>query len=174
MLEHKTEDGKLNFDLTLKSDKFFYLKHQLKWIGKEYDPACWLFSAQKRLELISFLDAACESRPLRQGGAYHEQDDFAEQCKDLMLALPIPPKQLHRNRSRYKDGKLPSINLLNKYLQELDFPYEIDNNKQNADVLTCRNSLWKRKKNSRQNSGDCMSYKKPLTNRRMLWTVWDK
>lgn len=30
MLEHKTADGKLNSDLTLRSDKFFYLKHQLK------------------------------------------------------------------------------------------------------------------------------------------------
>ena len=153
MLEHKTEDGKLNFDLTLRPDKFFYLKHQLKWIGKEYDPSCWLFSAQKRLELISFLDAACESRPLRQGGAYHEQDDFAEQCKDLMLTLPVPPQQLHRNRSRYKDGKLPSINLLNKYLLELDLPYEIDNNKQERfEGVDKKKTVWTVKRKGPENT----------------------
>ena len=153
MLEHKTDDGKLNFDLTLIPDKFFYLKHQLKWIGKEYDPSCWLFSAQKRLELISFLDAACESRPLRQGGAYHEQDDFAEQCKDLMLTLPVPPQQLHRNRSRYKDGKLPSINLLNKYLLELDLPYEIDNNKQERfEGVDKKKTVWTVKRKGPENT----------------------
>lgn len=130
MLMHHTESGELNFDFKVEVDNLFYLKHQLSWIGKEYDPSCWLFSAEKRMELISLLDAASESRPLRQGGAYHEQDDFAEMCKDLMLALPIPPKQLHRNRSRYKNGNLPGRNLLNKYLQELDLPYEIDGNKQ--------------------------------------------
>ena len=105
------------------------------------------------MELISFLDAACESRPLRQGGAYHEQDDFAEQCKDLMLALPIPPKQLHRNRSRYKDGKLPSINLLNKYLQELDLPYEIDNNKQERfEGVDKKKTVWTVKRKGPENT----------------------
>lgn len=143
MLEHKSENGELNFALKIELDDFFYLKHQLKWIGKTYDPSCWLFSGDKRMELIAMLDAVSESRPLRQGGPYHEQDDFAEQCKDLMLALPVPPKHLKRNRSIYKNGKLPGINLLNKYLQELNLPYAIDGKKREIfEGVGKRKTVW--------------------------------
>lgn len=133
-----------------------YLKHQLTWIGKEYDPTCWLDGSNKRTELIALLDIVCESRPLRQGGAYHEQSDFAEQCKDLMLALPTPPKELKRNRSRYKDGKSPGINLLNKYLQELGLPYEIDGSKRELfDGVDKKKTVWTVKyKHAEESSAD--------------------
>lgn len=142
MISHQNADGELNFDLKVQHDDYFYLKHQLKWIGKEYDPSCWLFGAEKRLELITLLDLASESRPLRQGGAYHEQDDFAEQCKNLMLALPVPPKQLHRNRSRYKDGTVPGINLLNKYFIELDLPYKIETDREIFEGVDKKKTVW--------------------------------
>ena len=156
ILDYKNENGELDFDLKVRFDDLFYLKHQLKWIGKEYDPTCWLDGSNKRTELIALLDIACESRPLRQGGAYHEQSDFAEQCKDLMLALPTPPKELKRNRSRYKDGKSPGINLLNKYLLELGLPYEIDSSKRELfDGVDKKKTVWTVKyKNAEESSAD--------------------
>ena len=77
-------------------------------------------------------------------------------CKDLMLALPTPPKELKRNRSRYKDGKSPGINLLNKYLQELGLPYEIDSSKRELfDGVDKKKTVWTVKyKHAEESSAD--------------------
>ena len=47
------EDGVLRFDLKAERDIFFYLKHQLGWLGKEYAPSSWLLGNvyQKRQPL---------------------------------------------------------------------------------------------------------------------------
>lgn len=124
------KDGVLHFDLKVERDNFFYLKYQLGWLGKEYDPSCWLLGSEKRLKLIDFLENAVGSE-LCQDEHHSEQRDFSLQCIKLMLDLPLPPKNLHRNKSRYGPKKWPGINVLNKWLNELKLPYFVDHDQKN-------------------------------------------
>ncbi len=141
MKEHVQEDGTLNFDYSIERDDLFFLKHQLSWIGKEYDPSCWLLGNEKKLELTTYLDAAVESRPLRQDTKYNEQHEFGMQCIQLMLELPIPPKDLCRNKSRFGKSRYPRKNVLNKYFEELSLPYMIDSKREKYDGMD-KKTTW--------------------------------
>lgn len=141
ILRQKPEDNVLHFDLSVDRDDHFFLKHQLSWIGKEYDPSCWLLGSEKLLELTTYLDAAVESRPLRQDTKYNEQHEFGMQCIQLMLELPIPPNDLRRNKSRFGKARYPGKNVLNKYFGELSLPYMIDSKREKYDGMD-KKTTW--------------------------------
>lgn len=142
ILRQKPEDNVLHFDLSVERDDYFFLKHQLSWIGKEYDPYCWLLGNEKLLELTTFLDIAVESRPLRQDDNYNEQHEFGMQCVQLMLELPIPPNDLRRNKSRLGKVRYPGKNILNKYFEELALPYRIDSKQEKYEGVEKKKTVW--------------------------------
>lgn len=142
MKENAQEDGTILFDYSIERDNLFFLKHQLSWIGKEYDPSCWLLGNEKKLELTTFLDIAVESRPLRQDDKYNEQHEFGMQCIQLMLELPFPPEDLRRNKSRFGKVRYPGKNVLNKYFEELSLPYKIDSEQDKYDGMDKKKTTW--------------------------------
>lgn len=142
MKEYAQEDGTIHFDYSIERDNLFFLKHQLGWIGREYDPSCWLLGSEKKLELITFLDIAVESRPLRQDKKYNEQHEFGMQCIQLMLELPIPPEDLRRKKSIYGTKRYPGKNVLNKWLKELDLPYEITSKQEMYEGVEKKKTIW--------------------------------
>ena len=123
-------------------DDHFSLKHQLSWIGKEYDPSWWLLGRENLLELTTYLDAAVESRPLRQDTKYNEQHEFGMQCIQLMLELPFPPEDLRRKKSVYSTKRYPGKNVLNKWLKGLDLPYEITSDQEKYDGVEKKKTIW--------------------------------
>ena len=142
MKENAQEDGTIHFDYSIERDNLFFLKHQLSWIGKEYDPSCWLLGNEKKLELTTFLDIAVESRPLRQDDKYNEQHEFGMQCIQLMLELPFPPEDLRRNKSRFGKVCYPGKNVLNKYFEEMSLPYKIDSEQDKYDGMDKKKTTW--------------------------------
>lgn len=142
MKEFAQEDGTIHFDYSIERDDLFFLKHQLSWIGKEYDPSCWLLGSEKLLELTTFLDIAVESPHLRQDKKYNEQHEFGMQCIQLMLDLPRPPKSLKRNKSRYGTDRFPGKNVLNKWLVELNLPYVIKSEYEEYEGVDKRKTTW--------------------------------
>ena len=142
MKENAQEDGTIHFDYSIERDNLFFLKHQLSWIGKEYDPSCWLLGNEKKLELTTFLDIAVESRPLRQDDKYNEQHEFGMQCIQLMLELPFPPEDLRRNKSRFGKVRYPGKNVLNKFFEEMSLPYKIDSEQDKYDGMYKKKTTW--------------------------------
>ena len=103
-------------------DDAFFLKHQLKWVGQEYQMERWISYDICMKALSSFLD--------RSSGVWMEKDDqftFSRKCLDLLLQFPIPPQKLKKDQSRYQKHPDMSIGLkkLNACFAELCIPYHI-------------------------------------------------
>ena len=109
-------------------DREFFLRHQLSWIGKEYDINCWLGFEGKYTKLTSYLDSEAErDRWLRQDESCQEQFEFSRTSMKLLLDLPVVPNVLLKDRSRYTlhPETFPGKDKLNKCFKTLSLPYTI-------------------------------------------------
>lgn len=97
-----------------------FLREQLRWIGKEYNPANWLGSGDVIEELQQFL-----LDELSKGVPKSEQNAFAYECLKKILQLKFTPQCLKPNISRFSENNPPKKYLLNKAFVELGIPYEI-------------------------------------------------
>ena len=109
-------------DYRTTGDDAFFLKHQLKWVGQEYQMERWVSYNACMTALSSFLD--------RSSGVWMEKDDqftFSQKCLALLLQFPIPPQKLKKDQSRYQKHPDMSIGLkkLDACFAELGIPYHI-------------------------------------------------
>lgn len=109
-------------DYRTTGDDAFFLKHQLKWVGQEYQMERWVSYDACMTALSSFLD--------RSSGVWMEKDDqftFSQKCLALLLQFPIPPQKLKKDQSRYQKHPDMSIGLkkLDACFAELGIPYHI-------------------------------------------------
>lgn len=109
-------------DYRATGDDAFFLKHQLKWVGQEYQMERWTSYDICMKALSSFLD--------RSSGVWLEKDDqftFSRKCLALLLQFPIPPQKLKKDQSRYQKHPDMSIGLkkLDACFAELGIPYHI-------------------------------------------------
>ena len=128
LAERKTSITELDYTSHMERDREFYLRHQLGWIGKEYDMNCWLGFEGKFANLTSYLDSLVASdRWLREDETWHEQSEFSRNCMDLLLDLPVIPNILLKDRSRYSlhPEKYPGKDKLEKCFKALSLPYTI-------------------------------------------------
>ena len=126
--ERKPSITKLDCTSHMERDREFYLRHQLSWIGKEYDMNCWLGFEEKIAKLTSYLDLLLASdRWLREDETWHEQAEFSINCMYLLLDLPVVPYTLLKDWSRYRKNpeKYPGKDKLKKCFKVLSLPYTI-------------------------------------------------
>lgn len=112
----------------IERDTLFFLRYQLRWIGKEYDVSCWLGYDSKMTALIGYLDSGVESdKWLREDDVWHEQRELARECLNRILALPEVPDVLLKDKSRYLSNpeKYPGKDKLEKCFKALSLPYTI-------------------------------------------------
>lgn len=128
LAERKPDISEIDCRSHVERDLEFYLRHQLSWLGKEYDRNCWLGFEGKFAELTRYLDAVVDSGEwLREDDVWHEQHAFSSKCMELMLALPVVPDVLLKDRSRYilHPEKYPAKDKLEKCFGALSLPYTI-------------------------------------------------
>lgn len=128
LAENKLTVTEIDCTSYVERDPMFYLRYQLRWIGKEYDVNCWLGYKEKITALISYLDSVVESDQwLREDDTWHEQYTFARKCMDLILALPVVPTVLQKDKSRYALNleTYPGKNKLEKCFEAMLLPYRI-------------------------------------------------
>lgn len=148
MEESKPSVTQVDFRENVRRDDKFFLRHQLRWIGKEYDINCWLGYEGRWTALICYLDSVEESEKwLREDDTWHEQRDFARRCMDLMLDLPEVPTVLLNDRSRYVTNPetYPALNKLNKCFKWLGLPYKLESKQRRYE--NDRKMCWKLVKN---------------------------
>lgn len=125
-------------------DSLFFLRYQLRWIGKEYDVSCWLGYNSKMTALIGYMDSVVESdKWLREDDVWHEQREFARECLNRILVLPEIPNILLKDKSRYLSNseKYPEKNKLEKCFKDLSLPYKIKSRQQRYEGK--RKTCWK-------------------------------
>lgn len=103
-------------------DPCFFLKEQLSWIGHEYDERKWFGYDQRTKNVNDYLMDKCGLKMYAE-----EQTEFAARCMELLLKLPVPPRKLVQNQSRYLkgDGAVPGKKMLNDAFEEKGIPYRI-------------------------------------------------
>lgn len=103
-------------------DPCFFLKEQLSWIGHEYDERKWVEYEKRVKDLNDYLAGKCGLKMYVE-----EQTEFAARCMELLLKLPVPPRKLVQNQSRYLkgDGAVPGKKMLNDAFEEKGILFRI-------------------------------------------------
>lgn len=146
-LEYVRKDEEIiDFESHAMGDNFFYLLHQLKWIGKEYSDNNWINYDEIFTELLRILSELAEIKyHLREFDEYHEQKEFSMRCLELMQALPVLPKVIAKDASRYGKGDkplYPGINKLNKCFESLEIPFRIESRQVKFKDIKKRKTCW--------------------------------
>jgi hypothetical protein len=149
LLEEMKSNGDDPNEIDLRSgterDLLFYLKHQLKWIGKEYDEHNWIRYEQRRGALTGYLESMISpARFLRQDDNWDEQKTFSLKCVELINNLPLVPGILCKDKSRYSEflGKYPGKNKLNKCFEQLKLPYRINSVQKKYEGVSRKKTCW--------------------------------
>lgn len=108
-----------------KKDPYYYLKAQLSWIGKEYDPARWVDYNKHLNDLYEYLDSLSTSEILL---SKEDQTLFQKNCLTYLLNLRELPKQFESQKNRYSlsSKKFPGKKTLNTAFEEAGFPFMIE------------------------------------------------
>ena len=108
-----------------KKDPYYYLKEQLSWIGKEYDPARWIDYTKHLADLYEYLDSLsmCETLLSKE-----DQALFQKNCLTYLLNLRDLPAQFEAQKNRYSlsSKKFPGKKSLNIAFSEAGFPFTIE------------------------------------------------
>lgn len=104
--------------------KYSFLKEQLSWIGKHYDPACWIDYQAPRDALYSFLRQISWRK---QSMNKTEQAAFREKCYEYLSDLREPPESVQLVKKRHTVGSkdYPGMSKLNEIFIDLELPFQI-------------------------------------------------
>lgn len=128
-------------------DPSFYLRHQLSWLGKEYDPTRWIDYQETADELTAYLE------PLAQSGkrlSKEEQLTFRRDCLRLLNELCGPSAYLDKVRRRFslEQEDYPGMKVLNLVFEDARIPYRIRSRQPGKTKQGSRESYWTIEKRS--------------------------
>ncbi len=108
-----------------RKDPYYYLKEQLSWIGKEYDPARWIDYTKHLNDFYEYLDSLSMSERLL---GKEDQTRFQKNCLTYLLNLRELPEQFNAQKNRYSliSKKFPGKKSLNIAFSEAGFPFTIE------------------------------------------------
>lgn len=107
-------------------DANYYLRHQLSWLGKEYDPTRWVDYLETAEDLTRHLEELVQSkkRLFRD-----DQMTFRRDCLILMDNLRHPSPYFDKVRARFSLERedYPGLRVLNLAFEDARIPYRIRN-----------------------------------------------
>lgn len=121
-------------------DDFFFLKHQLRWIGKKYNRDCLLGYPEKVREINELLEKNYISNTLIRKG---EQTALAEKLLNMLLDLPLVLTSMKKDISRYRNGEMiPKKKKLNTIFDELGLPHRIQSRRKKFNDSEKEETCW--------------------------------
>ncbi len=121
-------------------DQYTFLHEQLSWIGKEYDPECWLGIRENREEFKQYLKTVCKDCETK-GMDKQEQNAFSKRCQAYFDSLAVTPENYRKDKSRYKKTTM-KMNKLNKIFEELKIPFKISSYRDSYQVTRWEVVAW--------------------------------
>lgn len=119
-------------------DDYFFIKHQLRWLGKEFEQSCFLSYDGKVDKLVFFL-TQMEGELLDK----RMQLEFCQQCLDKILGLPIVLKSMKKDISRYHNKEmLPKKKKLNEIFEELGLNFIIQSSRKTNKETGKQETYW--------------------------------
>jgi len=109
-------------------DKYRFLKTQLSWIGKAYNPECWIDYQALRIELNDYLLQISTQFSKELPMNKQEQTAFKEACFDCLKRMREAPESFLKAKRRHCAGGdvYPGKSKLNEVFLDLGIPYAID------------------------------------------------
>lgn len=114
-------------------DPNYFLKEQLSWIGKDYDPACWIDYDSSREQICSYLAEVSEQEPMDK----QAQLEFRKKCYEYLCCLRNPPEAFRKTKSRRTvgSGSFPGMRKLNEIFIAAGIPYQIDGDQNKKQLI---------------------------------------
>lgn len=104
-------------------DQYYFLKEQLSWLGKTYDPAAWLDYQSSRDQICGYLAEVSQHEPMYKS----DREIFREKCFEFLRGLREPPQSLIEAKKRHPlgSGTHPGKSKLNDIFTDAGIPYQI-------------------------------------------------
>lgn len=115
-------------------DPYYFLKVQLSWLGKTYDPERWIDYASSRGRLCRYLAENSIEFNARKPMNKEEQMEFREICFEYLCCLRNPPESFLKARKRHTVGSddYPGKSKLNEIFTDMGIPYQIKSRQNKA------------------------------------------
>lgn len=109
-------------------DPYYFLKVQLSWLGKNYDPTRWIDYESTRDQLSNYLTKISEAFTAVNPMDKEDQAEFREKCFEYLCCLRQPPESFVITRKRHTVGsdQYPGKRKLNEIFVDLGIPYHIN------------------------------------------------
>ena len=122
-------------------DPNFYLRHQLSWIGKTYDPTHWVDYQQTQDGLMEYLGQLESSgQKIDKAG----QTEFRRACLKLLQELRQPKPYFDSVKVRFSLERqvYPGLKVLNLVFEDARIPYRIRSRQPGKTKQGSRESYW--------------------------------
>ena len=122
-------------------DPNFYLRHQLSWIGKTYDPTRWVDYQENQDGLLEYLGQLESSgHKIDKAG----QTEFRRACLKLLLELRQPKPYFDKVKVRFNLERqvYPGLKVLNLVFEDARIPYCIRSRQPGKTKHGSRESYW--------------------------------
>lgn len=115
-------------------DPYYFLKEQLSWIGKKYDPACWVDYQSSRAPIYQFLAETCitfdkkNSEDWKKTMDKTKQKRFRQACFERLSIVREPPESFLQAKKQHITGKneYPGRYKLNEIFADMGIPFKIE------------------------------------------------
>jgi hypothetical protein len=115
-------------------DPYYFLKVQLSWLGKTYDPERWIDYRSSRERLHSYLAENSIGFDAQNPMNKDEQREFRKTCFDYLCCLRNPPESFLKARKRHTvgSGDYPGKSKLNEVFTDIGIPYQVKSRQNKA------------------------------------------
>ena len=115
-------------------DPYYFLKVQLSWLGKIYNPERWIDYESSRERLFSYLAENSVGFDAKNSMDKDEQWEFRKTCFDYLCCLRNPPESFLKARKRHTvgSGDYPGKSKLNEVFTDMGLPYLIKSRQNKA------------------------------------------
>lgn len=115
-------------------DPYYFLKVQLSWLGKTYDPERWIDYESSRERLCRYLEKNSTRFDAKNPMGKEDQMAFRQDCFEYLFSLRIQPESFLKAKKRHAvgSGVYPGKSKLNEIFTDLGVPYQIKSRQNKA------------------------------------------
>lgn len=105
-------------------DPYYFLKEQLSWIGKSYDPTCWIDYTSTRDDMYAYLEQKSRDAVPMDADA---QRRFRLECQEKLQTMRKGTREAVETAARFRgdSSQLPGLRKLNRTFISVDLPFQI-------------------------------------------------
>lgn len=115
-------------------DPYYFLKVQLSWLGKNYDPERWIDYESSRERLYRYLEKNSTRFDAKNPMGKEDQMAFRQDCFEYLCSLRIQPESFLKAKKRHTvgSGAYPGKSKLNEIFTDMGIPYQIKSRQNKA------------------------------------------